>query len=66
MSWGQPLPPATGARVTRVRVWMPVPQVVVHEVQAAQASTVQSTGQACTLQERVAVALGHTTPPYLG
>lgn len=60
------MPPEIGARVTRVRVWMPVPQERVQEVQVPQASTSQSTGHLWALQSRVWVAEGQVTPPFFG
>ena len=59
----QPRPPkAAEVRTERVRVLVPVPQVLVQADQAVQRETLQSTGQAWRLQTR-SCSEGHSSPP---
>jgi hypothetical protein len=65
---GHTSPPCIGvfSIFERVRVWLPLPQLRVHDVHVDQALTEQSTGhgplvQACDLRE-----LPHAAPPFAG
>jgi hypothetical protein len=61
---GHATPPfADGVVTPRVRVWVPVPHVVVQALGAPQADTTQSTAQATAPQGSLWVVLGQTTPP---
>ena len=63
---GQALPPYRGAVVVRLRFCEPKPHDLEQLVQASKVSTVQSTGQKCTLQSRVSVECGQAAPPNRG
>jgi hypothetical protein len=63
------LPPWAGAGLVhaRVRVWVPVPQSLVQELQPPYPDQPPSTGQGCVLQAAVFVAEpGHWAPPHWG
>ena len=51
--------------VVRKRVWEPPPQVAVQVDQADQSDCSQSTGHESSLQLRVPLRLGQTTPAWL-
>ncbi len=50
----------------RVWLWVPLPQVLVQVDQVDHASTTQSTGHGCELQDDVSLVMGQAAPPNAG
>ena len=64
---GQAAPPCDGFVMLRDRLCEPVPQDLVHVVQAPKlTSYTQSTGQTCVLHARDSAECGHASPPKRG
>jgi len=56
-------PPKLACVMVRVRVWLPTPQLLVHDPHEPQAVTLQSMGQSELEHWRLIAVAGHTLPP---
>jgi hypothetical protein len=50
--------------ISRVRVWVPPPQLTVQDPKEPQPPTAQSTGQAVVEHDCVSLKAGHAAPPF--
>ena len=60
---GHAVPPLRGSTTARPRRWKPSPHDMLHVVHALNAPTLQSSGHAWVLHERVSASCGHAAPP---